>query len=74
MRKIGLLCLLLVLGGKIWPQQYFPVKQDKKWGLIDAEGQIVLAPRYEAIGEFKAFGYAVMQRDGGVGLLDKSGK
>ncbi len=74
MRRIGLLCLLLMLGGKIWPQQYFPVKQNKKWGLIDAEGRIVLSPKYEAIGEFKAFGYAVMQRDGGVGLLDKRGK
>ena len=55
-------------------QPYFPIKVNKKWGLINAEGQIVLQPNYDAIGEFKRFGYAVMQRLGGVGLLDSKGK
>lgn len=34
----------------------------------------MLSPEYEAIGEFKRFGYAVMQRAGGVGLLDQKGR
>ena len=55
-------------------QHYFPVKIDKKWGLIDSNGELVLEPVYDAIGEFKDFGYAVMQRNGGVGLLDQHGK
>lgn len=55
-------------------QPYFPIKVNKKWGLIDSEGQIVLQPVYDAIGEFKRFGYAVMQRNGGVGLLDGKGR
>lgn len=55
-------------------QSYFPIKVNKKWGLINADGQIVLQPNYDAIGEFKRFGYAVMQQYGGVGLLDSKGK
>ncbi len=55
-------------------QPYFPIKVNKKWGLINADGQIVLQPNYDAIGEFKRFGYAVMQKYGGVGLLDSKGK
>ncbi|MBL7791931.1 MAG: WG repeat-containing protein [Saprospiraceae bacterium] len=55
-------------------QPYFPVKINKKWGLIDASGQVVLKPGYDAIGDFKDFGYAVMQRQGKIGLLDREGK
>jgi hypothetical protein len=55
-------------------QQYFPIKVNKCWGLIDSEGEVVLSPVYEAIGEFKQFGYAVMQRNGGVGLLGPRGR
>lgn len=53
-------------------QQLFPIKKDKKWGLIDANGDLIVQPIYNAIGEFKHFGYAVMQRNEGVGLLDQS--
>jgi len=53
-------------------QQLFPIKKDKKWGLINSDGQMVLDPVYNAIGEFKHFGYAVMQRGDGVGLLDQN--
>ena len=55
-------------------QSFFPVKLNKKWGLINAEGELVLQPVYDAIGEFKSFGYAVMQRDGQVGLLGRNGQ
>ena len=55
-------------------QRYFPIKVDKKWGLINSDGQVVLPPVYDAIGEFKRFGYAVMQRDGYVGLLADGGR
>ncbi len=55
-------------------QQYFPVKLNKKWGLIDTSGELVQPAVYDAIGEFKHFGYAVMQRNGLVGLLGPDGK
>lgn len=55
-------------------QSFFPVKIDKKWGLMDSDGKIVLDPVYDAIGEFKSYGYAVMQRKGGVGLLGRNGR
>ncbi len=67
--------LLLIGWGVIaYAQPYFPIKVNKKWGLINSDGKIVLQPNYDAIGEFKHFGYAVMQRSGGVGLLDSQGK
>lgn len=66
--------LLLMSSIYINAQSFFPVKINDKWGLIDAQGALVVQPNYEAIGEFKHFGYAVMQRDNGVGLLDKQGK
>lgn len=65
-----LFCITLCTG-TLSAQQYFPIKKNKKWGLINAEGSLVLQPHYDAIGQFKRFGYAVMQRNGGVGLLNK---
>lgn len=41
---------------------------------MDANGQVILEPIYDAIGEFKQYGYAVMQRAGQVGLLNRSGE
>ena len=54
-------------------QSLFPIKKDKKWGLMNAEGRLVQQPVYDAIGEFKQFGYATMQRQGRVGLLNADG-
>jgi WG containing repeat len=54
-------------------QSLFPIKKDKKWGLMNAEGRLVQQPIYDAIGEFKQFGYATMQRQGQVGLLNSEG-
>jgi hypothetical protein len=51
-------------------QRLFPVKIKNKWGLINVEGKLVKDPEYDAIGEFKHSGYAIMQRQGKVGLLD----
>ena len=73
-KAVLLFVCLLIVPFLLPAQQLFPVKKDKKWGLINTEGQIVIEPIYEAIGEFKHFGYAVMQRQGGVGLLDQDAK
>jgi hypothetical protein len=73
MRKIISLFLLNILMTLSYGQESFPIKVDKKWGLINADGQIIVDPIYDAIGEFKQFGYAVMQRNGRVGMLQSDG-
>ena len=71
--KLTAILLILCLFD-LTAQKYFPIKVDKKWGLIDADGQIALDPVYDAIGEFKHFGFALMQKNGFVGLLDDTGQ
>lgn len=66
--------LFVFLSAGVFSQRYFPIKVHKKWGLMNSEGQIALPPVYDAIGEFKRFGYAAMQRNGGVGLLNNMGE
>ncbi|MEL7022068.1 MAG: WG repeat-containing protein, partial [Bacteroidota bacterium] len=68
-----LLCFVLHLPFFGTAQSFFPIKKNKKWGLMNEMGQITIPPIYDAIGEFKQFGYAVMQQEGRVGLLDASG-
>lgn len=41
---------------------------------MDAQGNIRLEPVYDAIGEFKDYDYAVMQRQGKVGMLNLNGQ
>ncbi|MEZ5038318.1 MAG: WG repeat-containing protein [Saprospiraceae bacterium] len=67
------ICWIFLLSCPLQGQGHFPVKINKKWGLIDANGQMVLAANYDAIGEFKKYGYAVMQKEGRVGLLNEKG-
>ncbi len=74
MRLILLFFAVLLTFCDLHAQRNFPVKLNKKWGLINANGELVLDPVYDAIGDFKQFGYAVMQRNGGVGLLNKYGE
>jgi len=75
MRSFFLIVLpLILLPAYVGAQRLFPVKQGQQWGLIDASGSMKVSPRYEAIGAFKEFGYASMQRDGGVGLLNRFGQ
>ena len=69
---IGLLCWTPTI--HLSAQQFFPVKLNKKWGLINTAGELVQPAVYDAIGEFKHYGYAVMQRNGLVGLLGPDGK
>lgn len=71
--SLFLLCTLLSWS-PLLAQQFFPVKLNKQWGLINTSGQLVQPAIYDAIGEFKHFGYAVMQKNGLVGLLGPNGK
>ncbi|MCB9273330.1 MAG: WG repeat-containing protein [Lewinellaceae bacterium] len=69
MRRYWILFTLTALCSALSAQQYFPIKVNKKWGLINTDGKVVLDPVFDAIGEFKHYGYAVMQKEGNVGLL-----
>ena len=51
-------------------QPYFPVKKNQLWGLITKEGKIIHDPQYEAMSSFDQFGYAVVQKQGNVGILN----
>ena len=41
---------------------------------MNADGEIIISPVYEAMGEFKKFGYAVMQRQKKVGVINEFGR
>ncbi len=55
-------------------QNYYPVKINQKWGLIDTSGQLVIAPDYDVIGTTQKYGYTLMQQAGKIGLLNKKGQ
>ncbi len=67
------LSLLFCISLVYCQDQYYPVKIDKKWGLIDAQGDLFIDPVYDAVGHFSN-GYAVIQTAGKIGLLDQFGK
>ncbi len=73
MRIIVSLILISSIVTLTQAQESFPIKVNKKWGLINANGAVIVEPLYDAIGEFKQFGYAVMQRNGRVGMLQSDG-
>ncbi len=64
----------LLFMGALQGQNYYPVKINQKWGLIDANGQLVVSPQYEVIGTPQKFGYTLMQQAGKIGLLNKKGQ
>lgn len=66
-------CLLAWLT-RAMGQPYFPVKKQHKWGLIDAEGKVVLPATYEAMSNFDRYGYATVQNHGLVGIISNAGK
>ncbi len=73
-RPIIIFCLLIFATAELSAQRAFPVKVNNLWGLMDADGEIIITPAYEAIGEFKKFGYAVMQREKKVGVINEFGR
>lgn len=54
-------------------QHLYPVHIDKKWGMIDVTGNLVVEPSYHAIGAFQDGLYAIAEKEGLLGVLDTSG-
>lgn len=69
-----LVLILLAVTFPVLAQVCLPVKINHRWGLINGAGALIVEPVYEAIGEFKRYGFAVMQRQGRVGLLNQEGQ
>jgi hypothetical protein len=62
----------LVLDGIRYSEGLIAVRQDRKLGYMDLEGNVVIAPRYDQGGEF-AEGLAAVQLDGHWTFIDKLG-
>lgn len=73
-KTIVLTCFLCFLSFLTMAQQAFPVKVNQQWGLMDEQGELIVQPRYQSIGNFKKFGYAIMQRNDGVGVINRFGR
>lgn len=73
LRQLQLFLILFLASHIGSAQDLFPVKVEGKWGLMNNSGDLKIYPQYEAIGTFRDYGYAIMQRDGGVGLLNENG-
>lgn len=51
---------------------YTPIKQKKKWGLVDKNCNLVLGFEYDSL--FLGFGYCFAQKNGKFGIIDSEGK
>lgn len=67
-------CTLFGQVGQRVQEPFFPVKIKQLWGMMNSNGKVVIQPQYDAIGEFKEYGYATMQRKGQIGLLNQYGR
>jgi hypothetical protein len=54
-------------------QHLYPVHIDKKWGMMDVKGNLVVEPYYQAIGVFQEGLYAIAEKEGLLGVLDTTG-
>jgi hypothetical protein len=78
--KINLLLLLFLMGlnglmaqwDKVYPAKngYSAVLKDKKFGFIDANQKVVIAPKYEMAYDFNSDGLVVVKKDGKFGCID----
>ncbi|MEL6941884.1 MAG: WG repeat-containing protein, partial [Bacteroidota bacterium] len=65
--------LFFILPCLLLSQKLLPIKQNEKWGLIDLQGNIQLNPKYDAISTFDDYGYANVQINDQVGLINTNG-
>jgi WG containing repeat len=68
-----LAALLMAAGISSAAGQLLPVRKDSRWGLIDQRGQLVAAPRYDAVQALEG-GFTRIVLEGRFGLLDSNGR
>lgn len=71
----SLLVVILVITAFVTQaqQHLYPVHIDKKWGMMDVKGDLVVEPYYQAIGTFHDGLYAIAEKEGLLGVLDTTG-
>lgn len=61
-----------VAGGLWWDSIKYPrVERENKWGLVNTNGEIVVQPRWEDIGQLES-GLVPVKQDGRWGLIDQA--
>ena len=65
--------LVSMLTLPICAQNYYPVKVEQKWGLMNTQGKLVIPAKYEVISSPQNFGYSLMQSNGKIGIMNPSG-
>lgn len=55
-------------------QRLYPIKVAQKWGLMDANGALVVQPTYDAAFAFDDNGRSPVYQDGKCGLIDTGGR
>lgn len=69
-----LVVILVVMALVTQAQQHlYPVHIDKKWGMMDVKGNLVVEASYQAISTFHEGQYAIAEKDGLLGVLDTTG-
>lgn len=70
-----LVVILVITAFVVQAQQHlYPVHVNKKWGMMDVDGNLVVEPSYQAIGTFQEGLYAIAEKDGLLGVLDTTGR
>lgn len=70
-----LVVILVITAFVVQAQQHlYPVHIDKKWGMMDIKGNLVVEPYYQAIGVFQEGQYAIAEKEGLLGVLDTTGR
>ncbi|MBT29246.1 MAG: hypothetical protein CMO01_06250 [Thalassobius sp.] len=72
--KKSLTFWVLFIAFGAYSQEYFPIKEDNLWGVIDLSGKVTIPPSFSFIDDFTENGFAIASKDGKTGLIDGSGK
>lgn len=69
-----LMVILILVAFVVQAQQHlYPVHMNKKWGMMDINGNLVVEPSFNAISTFHEGLYAIAEKEGFLGVLDTTG-
>lgn len=65
---------MLLISSFAWTQEhFFPIRVDQKWGFVDAKGNLVIQPKYDAVGEFGKYSFTRFSLNGRLGIVQANG-
>lgn len=59
---------------QLFDSQLYAFNEKGKWGFVNKNGEVVIAPDYDFVTEFNEFGFAGIQKDGKWGSINLSGQ